>query len=193
MARGITWGTHTEATTLGTARDHINACSSTGSVHRVAIMRTGVLWPSLVRWLVILIGGSSPGVGAGRRLRGGSGEHVRARSQEIRGRRSGWSGVYRRQGGQGARNCRAFSPSINCNPLPATVGGGTGRFLEPRTITGNANKKPAPHKKIQGISAHKPPYWARIFLTLLVLLHRLLRRAVLYSPVTYISSLIYAP
>ena len=165
-----------------------------GSVHRVAIVRTGMLWPSLVRWLVILIGGSSPGVGArsapARRKRGACTRKV---SQEIRGRRSGWSGVYRRQGGQGARNCRAFSPSINCNPLPATVGGGTGRFLEPRTITGNANKKPAPHKKIQGISAHKPPYWARIFLTLLVLLHRLLRRAVLYSPVTYISSLIYAP
>ena len=42
----------------------INARISQGSVHRVAIVRTGMLWPSLVRWLVILIGGSSPGVGA---------------------------------------------------------------------------------------------------------------------------------
>ena len=55
----------------------------------MAIVRTGVLWPTLVRWLVILIGGSSSEV-HGRRLSvgRGSGEHVRARSQEIRGHRA---------------------------------------------------------------------------------------------------------
>ena len=35
-----------------------------GSVHRVAIVRTGMAWPSLVCWLVILISGGRSTVGA---------------------------------------------------------------------------------------------------------------------------------
>ena len=65
--RGASRGARTRRPQPWGRRAIINACSSTGSVHRVAIVRTGVLWPTLVRWLVILIGGSSSEV-HGRRL-----------------------------------------------------------------------------------------------------------------------------
>ena len=80
----------------------INARISQGSVHRVAIVRTGMLWPSLIRWLVILIGGSSLEVGARSAPVGGAEAgsmyaQGHRRLVEIRGivpnRRSGWAGV----------------------------------------------------------------------------------------------------
>ena len=65
----------------------------------MAIVRTGVLWPSLVRWLVILIGGSSLEVGArSAPVSGAEAGSMYAQGHRRLGaivpnRRSGWAGV----------------------------------------------------------------------------------------------------
>ena len=57
LARGITWVTRGGHNYLGMAPDYECARGSTGKC-TVATVRTGVAWSSLVRWLVILMGGS---------------------------------------------------------------------------------------------------------------------------------------
>ena len=75
---------------MGTARDYKCTQLHRGGCIAPPIVRTGMLWPSLVRWLVILIGRDISGGGStvGACQWGGSGEHVRASSQEIRGHRA---------------------------------------------------------------------------------------------------------
>ena len=80
----------------------------------MAIVRTGMLWPSLVRWLVILIGGSSPEVGArsapARRKRGACTRKVTGLGAIVPNHRSGWA-MYRSAGRLGEAAQRASPQS----------------------------------------------------------------------------------
>ena len=117
-----------EATTRGTARDYLCTRGSTGEC-TVAIVRTGVVWSSLVCWLVILIGGFPEVVARSAPVSEAEAGSMYAQGHRRLGaivpnRRSGWAGV-----SQCKERLRATSQSgsgASGGGFGISVGGGAG-------------------------------------------------------------------